>query len=137
MMIINNMATENDIKRFMQDNRISVPQDDAFMEELVRQINLLPIPASLSETDTIQDNLRILQTIRMATKMRHRRQALMFVLTDIAICAAIFLVGHLLLPATASSPALQLLITWRYLILGLMSLAVVIVSSLNAWRSNA
>ena len=115
----------------MQDNRISVPQDDAFMEELVRQINLLPTPASLSGTDTIQDNLRILQTIRIAMKKRHRRQALLLALTDIAICAAIFLVGHLL-PATASSPALQLLITWRYLILGLMSLAVVCMSFKNA-----
>lgn len=131
------MAIEKDIRKFMQDNRISVPQDDAFMEDLVRQINLLPTPASLSETDTIQDNLRILQTVRMAMKKRHRRQALLLVLADIAICAAIFLVGHLLLPATASSPALQLLITWRYLILGLMSLSVVIASSLNAWRSNA
>ncbi len=122
------MATEKDIRKFMQDNRISVPQDDAFMEELVRQINLLPTPAGLSETDTIQDNLRILQTVRMAMKKRHRRQALLLVLTDIAICAAIFLVGHLLLPTTASSPALQLLITWRYLILGLMSLSVVCMS---------
>lgn len=126
------MATEKDIRKFMQDNRISVPQDDAFMEELVRQINLLPTPASLSETDTIQENLRILQTIRMAVKKRHRRQALLLVLTDIAICAAIFLVGHLLLPATASSPALQILITWRYLILGLMSLSVVCMSFKNA-----
>ena len=131
------MATEKDIRKFMQDNRISVPQDDAFMEELVRQINLLPTPASLSGTDSIQENLRILQTIRMAVKKRHRRQALLLVLKDIAICAAIFLVGHLLFPATASSPVLQLLITWRYLILGLMSLSVVIASSLNAWRSNA
>ena len=130
------MATEKDIRKFMQDNRISVPQDDAFMEELVRQINLLPTPASLSGTDTIQDNLRILQTIRIAMKKRHRRQALLLVLADIAICAAIFLIGHLLLPATASSPALQLLITWRYLILGLMSLLVVISSSRSAWRSN-
>lgn len=116
----------------MQDNRISVPQDDAFMEELVRQINLLPTPAGLSETDTIQDNLRILQTVRMAMKKRHRRQALLLALTDIAICAAIFLVGHLLLPTTAPSPALQLLITWRYLILGLMSLSVVCMSFKNA-----
>ena len=130
------MVTEKDIRKFMQDNRISVPQDDAFMEELVRQINFLPTPASLSGTDSIQDNLRILQTIRIAMKKRHRRQALLLVLTDIAICAAIFLVGHILLPATASSPALQLLITWRYLILGLMSLAVVIASSRSAWRSN-
>ena len=120
----------------MQDNRISVPQDDAFMEELVRQINFLPTPASLSGTDSIQDNLRILQTIRIAMKKRHRRQAFLLVLTDIAICAAIFLVGHILLPTTASSPALQLLITWRYLILGLMSLSVVIASSRSAWRSN-
>lgn len=120
----------------MQDNRISVPQDDAFMEELVRQVNLLPTPASLSETDTIQDNLRILQTVRMVMKKRHRRQALLLALTDIAICAAIFLVGHLLLPATASSSVLQFLITWRYLLLGLMSLSVVIASSRNAWHSN-
>ena len=126
------MATEKDIRKFMQDNRISVPQDDAFMEELVRQINLLPTPAGLSETDTIQDNLRILQTVRMAMKKRHRRQALLLVLADIAICAAIFLVGHLLLPTTASSPALKLLITWRYLILGLMSLSVVCMSFKNA-----
>ena len=115
----------------MQDNRILVPQDDAFMEELVRQINLLPTPASLSGTDSIQDNLRILQTIRMVMKKRHRRQALLLALTDIAICAAIFLVGHLLLPATASSSALQFLITWRYLLMGLMSLSVVCMSFKN------
>ena len=130
------MVTEKDIRKFMQDNRISVPQGDAFMEELVRQINLLPTPASLSGTDSIQDNLRILQTIRIAMKKRHRRQALLLVLADIAICAAIFLVGHILLPTTASSSVLQFLITWRYLILGLMSLAVVIASSRSAWRSN-
>lgn len=130
------MATEKDIRKFMQDNRISVPQDDAFMEELVRQIDLLPTPAGLSGTDTTQDNLRILQTIRMAMKKRHRRQALMLVLTDIVICAAIFLVGYILLPETASSPVLQFLITWRYLLLGLMSLSVVIASAFSVWRSN-
>lgn len=116
----------------MQDNRISVPQDDAFMEELVRQINLLPTPASLSGTDSIQDNLRILQTIRIAMKKRHRRQALLLALTDIAICAAIFLIGHLLLLATASSPVLELIITWRYLLLGLISLSVICMSFKNA-----
>lgn len=126
------MATEKDIRKFMQDNRISVPQDDAFMEELVRQINLLPTPASLSGTDSIQDNLRILQTIRIAMKKRHRRQALLLALTDIAICAAIFLIGHLLLLATASSPVLELIITWRYLLLGLISLSVICMSFKNA-----
>ena len=123
----------------MQDHRIPVPKDDRFMDELVRQIDLLPVPASLSGRDEekLNESLRIVGLIRATFRRRYRRQALLLVLADIAICAAIFLVGHLLLPATASSPVLQFLITWRYLILGLMSLSVVIASSLNAWRSNA
>ena len=123
----------------MQDHRIPVPKDDRFMDELVRQIDLLPVPASLSGRDEekLNESLRIVGLIRATFRRRYRRQALLLVLADIAICAAIFLVGYLLLPTTASSPALQLLITWRYLILGLMSLSVVIASSLNAWRSNA
>ena len=118
----------------MQDHRIPVPKDDRFMDELVRQIDLLPVPASLSGRDEekLNESLRIVGLIRATFRRRYRRQALLLVLTDIAICAAIFLVGHHLLPATASSPVLQLLITWRYLILGLMSLAVVCMSFKNA-----
>ena len=118
----------------MQDHRIPVPKDDRFMDELVRQIDLLPVPASLSGRDEekLNESLRIVGLIRATFRRRYRRQALLLVLTDIAICAAIFLVGHHLFPATASSPVLQLLITWRYLILGLMSLAVVCMSFKNA-----
>lgn len=104
------------------------------MDELVRQIDLLPVPASFSGRDEekLNESLRIVGLIRATFRRRYRRQALLLVLTDIAICAAIFLVGHLLFPATASSPALQLLITWRYLILGLMSLSVICMSFKNA-----
>lgn len=122
----------------MQDHRIPVPKDDRFMDELVRQIDLLPVPASLSGRDEekLNESLRIVGLIRATFRRRYRRQALLLVLADIAICAAIFLIGHLLLPATASSPVLELIITWRYLLLGLMSLSVVIASSRNAWHSN-
>ena len=122
----------------MQDHRIPVPKDDRFMDELVRQIDLLPVPASLSGRDEekLNESLRIVGLIRATFRRRYRRQALLLVLADIAICAAIFLIGHLLLPATASSPVLELIITWRYLLLGLMSLSVVIASSRSAWRSN-
>ncbi|MBQ8048438.1 MAG: hypothetical protein IJ271_02160 [Bacteroidales bacterium] len=132
------MATEKDIKRFMQDHRIPVPKDDRFMDELVRQIDLLPVPASLSGRDEekLNESLRIVGLIRATFRRRYRRQALLLVLADIAICAAIFLIGHLLLPATASSPVLELIITWRYLLLGLMSLSVVIASSRSVWHSN-
>ena len=122
----------------MQDHRIPVPKDDRFMDELVRQIDLLPVPASLSGRDEekLNESLRIVGLIRATFRRRYRRQALLLVLADIAICAAIFLIGHLLLPATASSPVLELTITWRYLLLGLMSLSVVIASSRSVWRSN-
>ena len=122
----------------MQDHRIPVPKDDRFMDELVRQIDLLPVPASLSGRDEekLNESLRIVGLIRATFRRRYRRQALLLVLADIAICAAIFLIGHLLLPATASSPVLELIITWRYLLLGLMSLSVVIASSRSVWHSN-
>ncbi len=122
----------------MQDHRIPVPKDDMFMDKLVRQIDLLPVPASLSGRDEekLNESLRIVGLIRATFRRRYRRQALLLVLADIAICAAIFLIGHLLLPATASSPVLELIITWRYLLLGLMSLSVVIVSSRSVWHSN-
>lgn len=122
----------------MQDHRIPVPNDDRFMDELVRQIDLLPVPASLSGRDEekLNESLRIVGLIRATFRRRYRRQALLLVLADIAICAAIFLIGHLLLPATASSPVLELIITWRYLLLGLMSLSVVMASSRSVWRSN-
>lgn len=122
----------------MQDHRIPVPKDDRFIDELVRQIDLLPVPASLSGRDEekLNESLRIVGLIRATFRRRYRRQALLLVLANIAICAAIFLIGHLLLPATASSPVLELIITWRYLLLGLMSLSVVIASSRSVWRSN-
>lgn len=122
----------------MQDHRIPVPKDDRFMDEFVRQIDFLPVPASLSGRDEekLNESLRIVGLIRATFRRRYRRQALLLVLADIAICAAIFLIGHLLLPATASSPVLELIITWRYLLLGLMSLSVVMASSRSVWRSN-
>lgn len=122
----------------MQDHRIPVPKDDRFMDELVRQIDLLPVPASLSGRDEekLNESLRIVGLIRATFRRRYRRQALLLVLADIAICTAIFLIGHLLLPATASSPVLELIITWRYLLLGLMSLSVVFASFRSVWHSN-
>lgn len=122
------MKTEKDIRKFMQDNRIQVPKDDRFMEDLIRQINLLPVPASLdgSSEDRIMENQRLLEMIRQAMKRRYRRQALVTLLLDMAIMSALFMAVYLfVMPQMPySSPVVQALIQWRYALLGVVGLGV-------------
>lgn len=122
------MKTEKDIRKFMQDNRIQVPKDDRFMEDLIRQINHLPVPASLdgSSEDRIMENQRLLEMIRQAMKRRYRRQALVTLLLDVAIMSALFMAVYLfVMPQMPySSPVVQALIQWRYALLGVVGLGV-------------
>lgn len=122
------MKTDKDIRKFLQDNKIQVPEDDAFIADLVRQIDLLPVPASLRGTDEerIQENMRILSLIREMLRKRCRRQALMALLLNAALsiimfAALYFLVNHQL---PYSSPVIQFVITWRYMFLGAISLGI-------------
>jgi len=122
------MKTDKDIKKFLQDNEIQVPEDDAFIADLVRQIDLLPVPASLRGTDEerIQENMRILSLIREMLRKRCRRQAaktllLNAVLSMIMFAAIYFLVNPQM---PYSSPVIQFVITWRYMFLGALSLGI-------------
>lgn len=123
-----NMKTDKDIRKFLQDNKIQVPEDDAFIADLVRQIDLLPVPASLRGTDEerIQENMRILSLIREMLRKRCRRQAaktllLNAVLSMIMFAAIYFLVNPQM---PYSSPVIQFVITWRYMFLGALSLGI-------------
>lgn len=118
------MATEKDIKRFMQDHKIPVPKDDKFMADLVRQIDLLPVPAALSGRDEekMNENLRIVGLIRETFRKRYRRQALAVLIADIVICSFICLIGYLVLtPEVTATPVLQFISTWRYLFVGIIN----------------
>lgn len=118
------MATEKDIKRFMQEHKIPVPKDDKFMADLVRQIDLLPVPASLSGRDEekMNENLRIVGLIRATFRKRYRRQALAVLIADIVICSFICLIGYLVLtPEMTATPVLQFISTWRYLFVGIIN----------------
>ena len=122
------MKTDKDIRKFLQDNKIQVPEDDAFIVDLVRQIDLLPVPASLRGTDEerIQENMRILSLIREMLRKRCRRQAaktllLNAVLSMIMFAAIYFLVNPQM---PYSSPVIQFVITWRYMFLGAFSLGI-------------
>ena len=122
------MKTDKDIRKFLQDNKIQVLEDDAFIADLVRQIDLLPVPASLRGTDEerIQENMRILSLIREMLRKRCRRQAaktllLNAVLSMIMFAAIYFLVNPQM---PYSSPVIQFVITWRYMFLGALSLGI-------------
>ena len=122
------MKTDKDIRKFLQDNKIQVPEDDAFISDLVRQIDLLPVPASLRGTDEerIQENMRILSLIREMLRKRCRRQALMALLLNAVLSIIMFAALYFLVNPQMpySSPVIQFVITWRYMFLGAFSLGI-------------
>lgn len=122
------MKTDKDIRKFLQDNKIQVPENDAFIAGLVRQIDLLPVPASLRGTDEerIQENMRILSLIREMLRKRCRRQALMALLLNAALSIIMFAALYFLVNPQIpySSPVIQFVITWRYMFLGAFSLGI-------------
>ena len=126
------MKTEQDIRRFVQENRIPVPKDSAFMDELVRQINLLPTPASLANRDArIQENLRILNAVMEAVRKHNRKQILLLALVNVIICISIFIAGYFLLTPqilTGDSAAVTYMIQWRHVLLGFICLAAIAVT---------
>ena len=126
------MKTEQDIRRFVQENRIPVPKDSAFMDELVRQINLLPTPASLVDRDArIQENIRVFTAVMDAVRKHNRKQILLLALVNVIICISIFIAGYFLLTPqilTGDSAAVTYMIQWRHVLLGFICLAAIAVT---------
>jgi hypothetical protein len=122
------MKTEQDIRRFMQENRIPVPKDGAFMEELMRQINLLPTPASLTESEAkIQENMRMLTAVMEAVRKHNRKQILLLALVNVIICMPIFCAGYFFITPqflAGDSMIIALILQWRYALLGFICIAV-------------
>ena len=126
------MKTEQDIRKFMQESRIPLPKDSAFMDELLRQINLLPTPASLTDRDArIQENLRILNAVMEAVRKHNRKRILLLALVNVIICISIFIAGYFLLTPqilTGDSLLIALIFQWRYVLLGFICLAAIAVT---------
>lgn len=72
-----------------------------FMDELVRQIDLLPVPASLDgrSEEEKQANIRMILDVARSIKRRYRRSAILFAVLSVVLlsCAvlAIFLIPEL------------------------------------------
>lgn len=122
------MKTEQDIRKFIQENRIPVPKNDAFMDELVRQINLLPTPASLVDRDArIQENIRVFTAVMDAVRKHNRKQILLLALVNVIICIPVFCAGYFFITPqflTGDSLLIALILQWRYALLGFICIAV-------------
>ena len=122
------MKTEQDIRRFIQENRIPLPKNSAFRDELVRQINLLPTPASLTEREAkIQENMRMLTAVMEAVRKHNRKQLLLLALVNVIICMPIFCAGYFFITPqflAGDSMIIALILQWRYALLGFICIAV-------------
>lgn len=122
------MKTEQDIRKFIQENRIPVPKNDAFMDELVRQINLLPTPASLADRELkIQENMRMLTAVMEVVRKHNRKQMLLLALVNVIICIPVFCAGYFFITPqflTGDSLLIALILQWRYALLGFICIAV-------------
>ncbi len=122
------MKTEQDIRRFVQENGIPVPKDSAFMEELVRQINLLPTPASLANREArIQENIKVLTAVMEALRKHNRKQILLLALVNVIVCMIILCAGYFYITPqflTGDSIIVALILQWRYALLGFICIAV-------------
>lgn len=122
------MKTDTEIRKFIQDNKIQIPKDDAFMADFIRQIDLLPVPASLSggDEERIQENLRILSLIREALRKRYRRQAIKTLAINIVLCVILFVAVYIFLPQfSAGSSVVQFILVWKNLIFCTLCLGVI------------
>lgn len=113
-------------------NRPSVPEDDGFMEDLVRQIDLLPVPASLSGGDDNVFREKILERIKELADMKKksgRRRAVAVAAVSV-LCAFISLALLSLFPGmkTQAAEYAYLIDMCRYVAAGLTALCVLAVA---------
>lgn len=114
-----------DIRKFMHDNRIPVPKDDKFMSDLIRQIDLLPTPASFNGDK--EDSMRIVQAIRTVLRKRYRRQALKaLVMNAVVFLGFVFIM--LSVEQTEYSPVCQFITKWSYALMGFLGVCSVAIS---------
>lgn len=92
---------DSEIRKFIHDNMPQIEDNGRFMAELVRQIELLPTPASLSgkSEEEKQANIKMIMDIARSIKRRNRANAVVFSILAVVILtvavAAMFLVPEL------------------------------------------
>ena len=89
-------TTEKDIKDFMQEHKLQVLGNDKFMSNLMRQIDLLPVPASLEKGRISEKERKQLLSLIMKELKRENLRSIsatmaIMVLLWAAICILLWL----------------------------------------------
>lgn len=117
------MVKDRDIRRFMDKCRMRMPENDRFMENLVSQIDRLPVPEKMN----VQGNRSLSETtvriIASRLKKRYRIQAVVILAANMAVCLCLLLAMYAVFGQgiSYSSPVLALLADWRYVIFGILA----------------
>ena len=92
-----NMSTDKEIRQFIRENMPEIKGGDKFMAELVRQIELLPVPASLagkSEAE-IRTAMDLIAATASRIKRRNRLKAVSAAAVSAVLLGAVLAVYYL------------------------------------------
>lgn len=82
-----NMSTDKEIRQFLRENMPEIKGGDKFMAELVRQIELLPVPASLAGKS--EEEIRTAMDLIVATARRIKRRNRLKAVSAAAVTAVL------------------------------------------------
>lgn len=133
------MKTDKDIRAFMHGNRPAASCNDDFMADFVRQMELLPVPASFEKEGERQKRKAetdVIAVIFEAAKVRNRKMAVMAAVAVVAVSSAAAILFSLvpdswfsffdMLPEAYISP-----VTARYLVMGFFVMALVALAGVS------
>ncbi len=83
------MTTEQDIKQFFETAKPQVSDSDKFMADLMRQIDLLPVPATLCRADENALREQLYQLKKLKKNLRKKAFATIFASLLIAVIICI------------------------------------------------
>lgn len=130
------MKTDKDIRAFMHGNRPAASGNEAFMADFVRQMELLPVPASFEKAEQRKAEADTIAGIFEAAKTWNRKIAVLAAVAVVAVSSVAAVLFSFvpdswlgffdMLPEAYISP-----VTARYLLMGFFVMALVVLAGVS------
>lgn len=117
---------DKDIRKFIKENGIKVHDSEKFMNEVRRQIELLPTQSAMDENER---NFMLIKAIFNAEEKFNKRNAIFTTVTNLLIMIAFALILLYFLPAAGlNGAAISFVVKYNYLVFAGLSLLLTIAS---------